>query len=463
MPDFDVLIIGGGPGGYVAAIRSAQLGLKTAVVEKGPKAEWGGTCLHWGCIPTKVLLHDAYLFEQVKEAGRSGIEVQGVALNLEGVMKHKEEVVRRNYLGVEALLKKNKVTMLVGFGKIVKPGVVDVAGKQVTTKNVVLATGSTPKWFPGMEPDGKGIITSNEALSLKQVPKSMVVIGAGAVGMEFASVYHRFGAQVAVVELMPHLLPVEDEEVADELQKILAKRGMKFYTGAKVESIRPGYQVTVARNGKSESIACDTVLVAVGRKPCTDGVGLETTRARLEKGYVKVNPFMQTDEPGLYAIGDVVALPDQPHPQLAHVASAEGILAVEHIAGKPVKPLHYDRIPGVTYCDPQVASVGLSERKARERGLAVKVGKFPFMGIGKAAIEGEREGFVKIVGDTRYDEIVGVHIVHAHAGEMISEGVAVLNGEMTAEDLAHSVHPHPTLSEGLLEAAHAFYGHAIHI
>jgi len=461
MPDFDVIIIGAGPGGYVAAIRAAQLGLKTAIVEKGPKPEYGGTCLHWGCIPTKALLHDAYLFEQIKHAEKFGVDVSPPKLNLENVMKHKELVVKRGFMGVEALLKKNKVTTLVGFGKVVKPGVVDVDGKQHTTKNIVLAMGSAVKWFPGMEPDGKGIITSNEALNLKQVPKSMVVIGAGAVGLEFASVYHRFGSVMTVVEALPQVLPIEDTEIAVELQKILSKRGMKFFVGAKVESIKPaaaGYEVAVSKEGKNDLIPAEVVLVAVGRKPCTDKVGLENTKVKLEKGYVKVNPFMQTDEPGIYAIGDIV-----PTPQLAHVASAEGILAVEHIAGKSVKPINYDRIPGVTYCDPQVASVGLTERKAKERGYAVKVGKFPFMGIGKASIEDEREGLIKIVGDSKYDEILGVHILHAQAGELISEGVAVLNAEMTAEELAHSIHPHPTLSESFLEAAHAFYGHAIHI
>jgi dihydrolipoamide dehydrogenase len=461
MPDFDVVVIGAGPGGYVAAIRAAQLGLKAALVEKGPRPEWGGTCLHWGCIPTKALLHDAYLFEQMKNASKFGVEAADVRLNLENVMKHKELVVKRNHMGIEALLRKNKVTTLVGFGKVAKPGVVDVDGKPYTTKAVVLATGSSVKWFPGMEPDGKGIITSNEALSLKQVPKSMVVIGAGAVGLEFASVYHRFGARMTVVEALPQVLPIEDEEVAAELQKILQKRGMRFHVGSKVESIRPaggGYEVAVSKDGKSEKVAAEVVLVAVGRRPNTEKLGLENTKVKLDRGFVKVDGFMRTDEPGIYAIGDIV-----PTPQLAHVASAEGILAVEHLAGKPVKPLNYDRIPGVTYCDPQVASVGLTEKKARERGFEVKVGKFPFMGIGKAAIEDEREGFVKIVGDAKYDEVLGVHILHAHAGEMISEGVAVLNGEMTAEDLAHSVHPHPTLSEGMLEASHAYLGHAIHI
>jgi dihydrolipoamide dehydrogenase len=466
MPEFDVLILGAGPGGYVAAIRAAQLGLKTAIVEKGPKAEWGGTCLHWGCIPTKALLHDAYLYEQVKDAARFGIEVENVRLNLDGVMKHKETVVRKLALGVEGLLKKNRVAQLVGFGRVAGPGRVDVAGTVHAARNIIVATGSAPRGLPGMEPDGKGIITSNEALGLRKVPRTMAVIGAGAVGMEFASVYHRFGAEVAVVEMMPHLLPIEDEQAADELQRILSRRKMRFFTGAKVESIRPsgtGYEVTVARDAKTEKVGAEIVLVAVGRRPCTEGIGLEGTRVRMERGYLRVDPFMRTDEPGIYAIGDVVALPQEPHPQLAHVASAEGILAVEHIAGRPVQPIRYDRVPGITYCDPQVASVGLTERRARERGHAVKVGRFPFSGIGKATIEGENEGFVKIVGDSKYDEILGVHILHAHAGEMIAEAVAVLNGEMTAEELAHSIHPHPTLSEGIAEATHAFYGHAIHI
>jgi dihydrolipoamide dehydrogenase len=339
--------------------------------------------------------------------------------------------------------------------------VVDVDAKQYTTKNIVIATGSSVKWFPGMDPDGKGIITSNEALSLKEVPKSMAVIGAGAVGMEFASVYHRFGAQVSVIELMPHILPIEDEEPADELQKILAKRGMKFFTGAKVESIKPAgtaYEINISVGGKADKVPVDKVLVAVGRKPNTEKIGLENTRVKVDRGFVKTNQWMETDEPGIYAIGDVV-----PTPALAHVASAEGILAVEKIAGKEVKPINYDRVPGVTYCDPQVASVGLTEREAKKRGYAVKCGKFPFMGIGKASIEGENEGFVKIVGETKYNEILGVHILHAHAGEMIAEAVAVLNGELTVEDLSHSIHPHPTLSEGVMEATHAYYGHAIHI
>ena len=456
MPDFDVVIIGSGPGGYVAAIRGSQIGLKVGLVEKDSR--FGGTCLLRGCIPTKALLHDAYLYDRIKDARRYGIEVEGVKLNFDGVMKHKDIVVKKLAMGVEGLLKKNKVKTISGFGKVVKPGVVDAGGKQVTAKAILLATGSEVKWFPGMEPDGKGIITSDEALELKSVPKSMAVIGAGAVGMEFASIYARFGTKVTVVELMPDILPVEDEEVAKELEKILARRGMKFVTGAKVESIKPGYEVALGVDGKPAKVSCEKVLVAVGRKPNTDKIGLEKTRVKLDRGFVKVNPYMETDEPGIYAIGDIVATP-----LLAHVASAEGILVMEKLAGRKVMPINYDRIPSVTYCDPQVASVGLTEKKAKERGYAVKCGKFPFLGIGKASIEGENEGFVKIVGETKYNEILGIHIVHAHAGEMISEAVAVLNGEMTVEDLAHAIHPHPTLSEGIAEATHAFYGHAIHI
>jgi dihydrolipoamide dehydrogenase len=460
MPDFDLIVVGAGPGGYVAALRGAQLGLKTALVEKGPRPEFGGTCLHRGCIPTKALLHDAYLYEHMQHSGKFGVEADNVRLNLDGVMKHKELVVKRNLMGIEALLKKNKVTPLVGFGKVARAGVVEVDGKPHTTKSIVLATGSAVKWFPGMEPDGKGIITSNEALALRKVPKSMLVIGAGAVGLEFASIYHRFGAEVGVVEAMPQIVPIEDEEVAAELQKILAKRGMKFHVGSKVESIKPsagGYMTTVSKAGKSEAVETELVLVAVGRKPNTEGIGLENTRIKPDRGFIKVDPYMRTEEPGIYAIGDIV-----PTPQLAHVASAEGILAVEHIAGKNPKPLDYDRTPGVTYCDPQVASIGLTEKKAREKGRQVKCAKFPFMGVGKAAIEDEREGFVKIVADARYDQVLGIHILHAHAGDLIGEGVAVLNGELTVHELT-AVHPHPTLTEGLMEAAHAYFGHAIHI
>ena len=455
MSTYDLVIVGSGPGGYVAAIRAGQLGLKVALVERD--AVFGGTCLHRGCIPTKALLHDAYLFEQIQSAGRFGIEVEGVRLDFAKVMKHKTTVVRKLALGIEGLLKKNKVKTIKGSGTLAGPGCVEVDGKRIEAKAVILATGSEVSWLPGMEPDGKSVITSDQALELDAVPESMAVIGAGAVGMEFASIYARFGSHVTVVELKPQVLPLEDEEIARGLERILAKKRMKILTGAKVESVGPN-GVTASVGGKKETIACEKVLVAVGRKPNTSGIGLETTGAKLEGGFIKVNEYMETAEPGLYAIGDVVVTPP-----LAHVASAEGILAVERIAGREVRPINPDRIPSVTYCDPQVASAGLTEKEARARGFDVRCGVFPFMGIGKASIEGRNEGFVKIVGETRRDEILGVHVLHAHAGEMISEAVAVLNGEMTAEDLAHAIHPHPTLSEGIAEATHAYFGNAIHL
>jgi len=453
---FDVVILGSGPAGYVAAIRAGQLGLKVALVEKDGK--YGGTCLHRGCIPTKALLHDAYFYDQIKHASRFGIEIDGYRLNYEGVRKHKDVVVKKLALGVEALLKKNRVQLVVGLGKIKRPGLVSVGNDELEAKNIVLATGSEAKWFPGMEPDGKGILTNIEILEIKEVPKSLAVIGAGAVGIEFASVFQRFGSETTLIELLPQIVPLEDEEVARELERILAKRDMRILTGAKVEAIKPGYEILVARNGKQETVKAEKVLVAVGRKPNTENLGLENTKVRVERGFVKVNGFMQTDDPGIYAVGDIL-----PTPMLAHVGSAEGILAVEHIAGKTVHPINYDRIPSVTYCDPQVAGVGLTEKKAKEKGYAVKCGKFPFVGIGKASIEGENDGFVKVVGESKYGEILGVHILHAHAGEMIAEGVAVLNGELTAEELAHTIHPHPTLSEAVAEATHAYFGQAIHI
>jgi dihydrolipoamide dehydrogenase len=454
---FDVVVIGSGPGGYVAAIRAGQLGMKVAVVERDSR--FGGTCLLRGCIPTKALLHDAYFYKQIQSASKYGVELDGIRLNYAKVAKHKDIVVKKLAMGVQGLLKKNGVKTFSGSGKIARPGVVTVNDTdEIETKNILVATGSEAKWFPGMEPDGKGIVTNREILEWTELPKSLVVIGAGAVGIEFASVFHRFGVETTLVEALPKVTPLEDAEVSAELEKILRKRGMKILTGAMVEAINPGYEVIVSVGEKKETIRAEKVLVAVGRKPNTDGIGLENTRAKVEKGFVAVDGYMQTAEPGVWAIGDIVRTA-----ALAHVASAEGILAVNRMAGKPVVPINHDRIPNVTYCDPQVASVGLTEEAARERGHDVKCGIFPFMGIGKASIEGENEGFVKIVGESKYDEVLGVHLLHAHAGEMIAEGVAILNGELTVEALANSIHPHPTLSEAVAEATHAYFGHAIHI
>ena len=460
---FDVVVIGSGPGGYVAAIRAGQLGLRTALVEKDDKL--GGTCLWRGCIPTKILLHNAYLYEQILDAKKLGIEVDGVRVNFPELMKGKDSILRRQGAGVEFLMKKNKVQVFTGYGKIRRPGLVEVKGadKAVTlleTAHIVIATGSEARAFPGMEPDGKGIITNVEALALSEIPKSLVVIGAGAVGIEFASVYRSFGSDVAVVEMLPQVLPLEDEEIAKELEKILKKRGIKIHTGSKTESIKPakgGYEVRLG-GASTDTLTAEKVLVAVGRKPNVENLGLENTRVKVEKGFIQVDATLQTAEPGISAIGDVV-----PTPLLAHVASAEAIVAVERIKGLEAHPLNYDRIPNVTYCDPQVASVGLTEKKAKERGHEVKVGKFPFAPIGKARIEHEEEGVVKIVADARYGEILGVHILHARAGEIVPEALAVLHGELTAEALARVVHPHPTLSEAIGEAAHAIYGAPIHL
>jgi len=460
---FDLVIIGSGPGGYVAAVRAGQLGLRTAIVEKDDKV--GGTCLWRGCIPTKALLHNAYLYEQILGAKKLGIEVDNVRLNFPEVMKNKDLILKKLGAGVAFLMKKNKVQVFTGYGKVRRPGQVEVAGadKAVTlleTKNIIIATGSEAKAFPGMEPDGKGIITNIEALALPEIPKSMVVIGAGAVGIEFASIYRSFGSEVTVIEMMSQVLPLEDEEIAKELQKVLEKRGIKIRTGSKTESIKAvkgGYEVKTS-GASSETLTAQKVLVAVGRKPNVEKLGLENTKVKVEKGFIQVDATMQTAEPGIYAIGDVV-----PTPLLAHLASAEGILAVEHLKGLEVHPINYDRIPNVTYCDPQVGSVGLTEKKAKERGHDLKIGKFPFGALGKARIEHEEDGFIKIVADSKYGEILGVHILHAKAGDLIPEAVAILNAEMTVEALLHTIHPHPTLSEAVSEAAHAIYGAPIHL
>ncbi|MBI4232689.1 dihydrolipoyl dehydrogenase [Candidatus Peregrinibacteria bacterium] len=461
---FDIIIIGSGPGGYVAAIRAAQVGLKTAIIEKDKK--FGGTCLHRGCIPTKALLHAAYLYEQTKHLDEFGILADNIKLDVPKLQSKKDRIVKKLSMGVEFLLKKNKVQQFFGYGRIKSATEVEVTGDDkksqiLKTKNIILATGSEPRWLPNLVPDGKGIITNNEALALDKVPKSMLIVGAGAIGVEFASIYVSFGTEISLVEVLPNILPIEDEEISKELAKIFAKRGISVSTNTKVESVtttKGGYEAKISKEGKVEVKTFEKILVAVGRKPNTENIGLENTRIKTTKGFIEVNQFMQTAEPTIYAIGDIV-----PTPQLAHVASAEGILAVEKIKGLNTPPINYDRIPSCTYCDPQVASVGLSEKKALERGHKIKVGKFPFTASSKASILDEGEGFVKIIADEKYGEILGVHILHAHSTEMISEAVAVLNGELAAEDLAHSIHPHPTLSEAIAEATHAIYGHAIHI
>lgn len=455
---YDVVVIGSGPGGYVAGIRAGQLGMKVAVVEKDPAI--GGTCTHRGCIPTKALLENADIYEKVHRAKEFGIKVGDVQLDFKAGQDRKQAVVDKNAKGIEFLFKKNKVERVAGFGKIVDRNTVDVDGKQLKTKNVILAMGSVPKDLPHIKTDGKRIINSDHILLLQDVPKSMLVIGAGAVGCEFASIFSRFGTKVTIVEVMPQLLPLEDEEVAKEFTRVFKKKGIDVYADAKVDAAEVhenGVKVTVTAKGKQQVFDVEVVLSATGRRALTENCGLEKTKVKVDRGMVQVDPFMRTGEPGIYAIGDIV-----PTPALAHVASAEGILAVEHMKGMDVRPLNYDHVPNCTYTDPEVASVGLTEKKAKERGYEVKIGKFPFTANSKARILGESGGLVKMVADAKYDELLGVHIVGPKATELIVEACAALELEATAESIAKTIHAHPTLSEALMEAAEDVAGHSIH-
>ena len=465
---FDVVVIGSGPGGYVAAIRAAQMGLATAVIERDPVGA-GGTCLLRGCIPTKALLHTADLLEDFRNAKEYGIVADKVTLDFAAVMARKARIVTRLSKGVESyLFKKNKIAYFKGTGRLDGPRTVVVQGDKaetkLTTKAIILATGSRPRSLPGITPDGRSIVTSDEILELKEVPRSLIVIGAGAVGMEFASVFARFGSSVNVIELLPRVLPVEDEEISAEAAKLLGKQ-MGIHTGAKTEAaLKTSSGVEVAfrtASGESNTITADMLLVAVGRAPVTDGLNLESTKAKLEKGYVRVNDRMETDEPGLFAIGDVVALADRPHPMLAHLASAEGIGVAERLAGKDTEPVNYDQVPGATYCRPEVASVGLTEAEAKKRGYDVKVGKLAFGNLAKARIIGHEAGFIKVVADGKYDEVLGVHMIGPHVTDLISEACLALRLEATTEEITRTIHPHPTLPEVLMQAAEAVYGHAI--
>jgi dihydrolipoamide dehydrogenase len=465
-PYYDLAVIGSGPGGYVAAIRAGQLGLKTAIIEKDDK--FGGTCLHVGCIPTKALLLNAEVYDYFKNAKEFGVVCREFSADWAAVQARKAKIVTRLSKGVEFLLKKNKIETIRGFGKLIAPDRISVThGKnptrEIAAKNVILATGSEAKMLPGLEPDSKVILTNREALDLSEIPKSMIVIGAGAVGVEFASIFHRFGTKVTVLEMLPRAVPLEDEDISAELEKAFRKQGIALHTQAKVEKAAKtakGASVTFAGgDGKTQALEAETLLVAVGRAPNTHSIGLEKTRVELDRGFIKVNGYMETAEPGVYAIGDIVA----GSPLLAHVGSREGIVAVTHAAGKPAEPINYQQVPNCTYCEPEIASVGLTERQAREAGHQVRVGRFPFAGNSKAAILGTREGFVKIVSDAGYGEILGVHMIGPRVTESIAEAVAVMRLEGTVADLTHTIHAHPTLAEAVLEAAHAVEGMAIHI
>jgi dihydrolipoamide dehydrogenase len=471
---YDLVVIGAGPGGYVAAIRAGQLGLKTAIVEKDDK--FGGTCLHWGCIPTKALLFDADVFDYFKNAREFGIVCKEFSLDWDAIQARKNKIVAKLAKGVEFLLKKNKVETITGYGRLAGGGGIKVTAggksRELHARTIVLATGSEAKMLPGLKADGKTVLTNKEVLGLKKIPASMAIIGAGAVGVEFASIYSRLGTSVTLIEMLPRLVPLEDEEVSAELEKAFRKQGIAVHTGAKVEKTEASSKGAVVsfagRDGKPARLEAETLLVAVGRAPNTQDIGLEKTRIEVERGFIGVDPYMQTGEPGVYAVGDIVA----GSPLLAHVGHAEGILAVSHAAAslKPdasqnlgIEPINYLQTPNCTYCEPEISSVGLSERQAREAGHKVKIGKFPFSANSKADILGVRSGFVKIVTDEPYGEILGVHMIGPRVTEMIAEAVLAMRLEATAEDLAHAIHPHPTLTEAVMEAAHAAHDWAIHI
>src|SRR5580700_10236625 len=430
---YDLIVIGSGPGGYSAAVRAGQYGLKTAIVEKDPKL--GGTCLHVGCIPTKALLHTADLWEHFVNPADEGIQCENPRLDYAKVLDRKNKIVSKHAKGVEFLMKKNKVDWVKGHGTILPrsangPLQVEVKSETGTqtleTKNVIIATGSEARMLPGLEPDPKAILTNIEILDLPSVPKSMAIIGAGAVGVEFASIFNRFGTKVTVLEMLPRLVPVEDEEVSKELERYFKKTGIRCETGAKAENIAKtdkGVRMCVAMsNGKREDMEAETLLVAVGRRPITNNIGLENLKIELDREFIKVDEYQRTGEAGVYAIGDVVA----GTPQLAHVATMQGMIAVAHMAGKPAKPINRNRIPGCTYTEPGIGSVGLTEAQARAQGHSVKIGKFPFAANSKASIRGSHEGFVKVVADEKFGEILGVHIIGPEAYELISEAVTAM-------------------------------------
>ena len=469
----DVAVIGSGPAGYTAAIRAGQYGLKTALIEKDNVL--GGTCLHVGCIPTKALLFNAEIWDHLKDAKEFGIEgVDSRKLNWAAIQERKSKIVTKHAKGLEFLMRKNKVETIKGYGKLTgraQNGVLTVEvnasdgpssqikSSLVKTKNVILATGSEARMLPGLEPDD-GILTNIEILGLKEIPKSLVIVGAGAVGVEFASIFRSFGSEVTILEMLPRLVPVEDEDVSKELARFFRKRVINFHTSAKVEKVdktKSGIVVTFSVNGKPQKLEAEKILIAVGRKPRTDSIGLEKTHIKPDRGFIKTDSWMQTGEPGVYAIGDIVL----GTPQLAHVGAMEGIVAVAKIAGKPGKPINPEHIPNCTYCHPEIGSVGLTEARAEELGYNVKVGKFPFTANSRASIVGQHEGFIKIVSDADHGEILGVHIIGPQATELIAEAVAAMELEATVEDLVWTIHAHPTLAEAMLDASNSVYGMAI--
>lgn len=460
---YDVVFIGGGPGGYVAAVRASQLGLKTAVVEK---AKLGGTCLHAGCIPTKALLRSAEIYTNTKNAEEFGIIAPEVGVDFSKVQARKEATTDRLFKGVEHLMKKGNIDVYDGFGSLLKADAVSVKlndGEEVllNAKNVIIATGSRPRTLPGLEADGQYVMTSDEALQMKEIPESIIIVGGGVIGMEWASLLSDFGSKVTVLEYADRILPTEDKEVSKEMQRLMKKKGIKIVTSAKVlpETIEKGDGVSIKAElkGKEASYSADKVLVSVGRQPLVEGIGLENTAVELNRGFIQANEYYLTNEPNVYAIGDVIG-----GLQLAHVASHEGLIAVEHIAGKNPTPLDPNLVSKCVYTSPEVASVGLTEDQAIEKGYEVKVGKFPFRAIGKALVLGESDGFVKFVADAKTNKLIGAHMVGPSVTDMITEAALAQVLEATSMDVANMIHPHPSLNEAIGEAALAVEGIALH-
>jgi dihydrolipoamide dehydrogenase len=469
--EYDVIIIGAGPGGYVAAIRAAQLGLKVAVVEK--QKALGGTCLLWGCIPTKALLEHAHALKVVQHAREWGVTVGEAAIGIDmaQVQARKDKIVTVLTRGIEFLFKKNKIDWIKGTARLAGHGGVDVFEGDTQTlrarREIVVATGSAARGVPGVAIDRKRIITSDEAISLREVPNAIAIMGSGAVGVEFASIFRRFGSDVTLFELLPRLVPVEDEAVSAELEKSFRRQRIACHTGAKVTAARAdaaGVDVDAQlADGRTQTIRVDYLLVAVGRGPVTTGLEAERAGLELDGGYVKVDAQYRTTVPGISAIGDVITFGAPGHPQLAHVASAEGVITAERIGGRDVRTLNYDHVPGCTYCDPEIGSVGLTEQDARARGYDVRVGTFPFSALGRARIAGEIEGFVKIVADGTHDGVLGVHLIGPRSTELVAEAALALRLECTVEKLTRTIHAHPTMAEAVGEAAHAVHGAAIHM
>jgi dihydrolipoamide dehydrogenase len=472
--EYDVIVIGAGTGGYVAAIRAAQLGFSVACVEK--QKSLGGTCLIWGCIPTKALLEHAHALKVVQAAKEWGVTIgdgspQAVGIDMKQVHARKDKVVTGLTKGVEFLFKKNKIAWIKGTARLTGNGGVDVFEGETQTlkarKEIIVATGSSPRSVPGITIDFERIITSDQAIHMKAVPKSIAIMGSGAVGVEFGSIFRSFGSEVTIIELLPRLVPVEDEAVSAELAKSFRKKGIVTLTGTKVTSARvngDGVDIqALLPDGTTRDIRAEYLLVATGRGPVTTGLELEGLGVEMERGYIKVDPMYRTNVPGVSAIGDVITLGTGPHPQLAHVSSAEGILVAERIAGQDVHALNYGHVPGCTYCDPEIGSVGLTEKAAIEKGYDVRIGTFPFGVLGRAKMAGETEGFVKIVAEKKYDEILGVHMIGPRSTELVAEATLALRLESTVEELIRTIHAHPTMAEAVGEAAHAVHGAAIHV